>query len=62
MASKKTSRKRKPKKLGILKYRGYDFVKRNNLGEVDIMRKSFYQATGRDVSEAVRIVDAMEGD
>jgi hypothetical protein len=61
-ASKKTTRRRKSKNLSMLKYRGYDFVKRNNFGEVDILRNTFYQATGRDVGEAVRIVDAMEGD
>ena len=60
---RKKSRKRRVRIGGLLKkYRGYDFIKRNALNEVDIFRKGHYQATGHTLNEATRITDAIEGD
>jgi hypothetical protein len=45
-------------------YRGYSIVPRNGLKEPerDIFKGASYQATGNSLDEAIRIVDAMEGD
>jgi len=60
---KKKSRKHRIRIGGLLKkYRGYDFIKRNALNEVDIFHKGHYQATGRTLNEAARITDGIKGD
>ena len=59
---KKKSRKHRIRIGGLLKkYRGYDFIKKNALNEVDIFHKGHYQATGDTLNEAIRITDFIEG-
>jgi hypothetical protein len=50
------------KKHRIKKYRNYELRKRNELGEYDIFKSGYYQATGKNLRTAIAIVDAIEGD